>query len=76
MGPADRAKDIHELIAKLFSKNYPEVENWNGDTKLQVFIPEEYLNKAVKYVDSSRGDQLIDFCEEIVKSNPERKNEF
>ena len=34
LGPEDRAKDIDELIAKLFSKNYPEVENWNGDTKL------------------------------------------
>ena len=76
LGPEDRAKDIDELIAKLFSKNYPEVENWNGDTKLQVFIPEKYVNKVVKYVDSSRVDQLIGFCEEIVKSNPERKNEF
>ena len=76
LGPEDRAKDIHQLIAKLFSKNYPEVENWNGDTKLQVFIPEEYLNKAVKYVDPKRVDQLLGFCEEIVKSNPERKNEF
>ena len=76
LGPEDRAKDIHQLIVKLFSKNYPEVENWNGDTKLQVFVPEEYLNKAVKYVDPKRVDQLLGFCEEIVKSNPERKNEF
>ena len=76
LGPEDRAKDIHELIAKLFSKNYPEVEDWNGDTKLQVFIPERYLNKAAKYVDPKRGDQLLDFCENVVQSNPERKKEF
>ena len=76
LGKADRTKEIHELIAKLFSKNYPEVENWNGDTKLQVLVPEDYLNKVVKYVDPKRVDQLLGFCEEIVKSNPERKNEF
>ena len=76
LGQADRAVSIPEAIAILSGNNYPEVENWNGDMKLQIFIPEKYLNKAVKYVDPKRGEQLLGFCEEIIRSNPERKNEF
>ena len=73
MGQGQKVKTIPEAVAKLLARNYPDIVKWNGDSKLVVFIPDFYLNKAVKYIDPSRGSELKSFCNEAAESNPEQK---
>merc|ERR1712083_886949 len=54
LGHNQRMNSIPEAVAALLKRNYPELVKWNGDSKLVIFVPEHYLNKAVKYVDPRR----------------------
>ena len=45
---------------------------WNGDKKLVIFIPDFYLNKAVKYVNPNRGAEVLRNLEEAAELHPER----
>jgi hypothetical protein len=63
-------------VAVLLKRNYPDLVEWNGDTKLVIFVPDYYLNKAVKYVDPKRGNDVLKNLKEVAESNPDRKEEF
>ena len=76
MGHGVLVKSIPGAVAKLLARNYPELVEWNGNTKLVIFIPDYYLNKSVKYVEPSRGSELAAFCKELAESYPERKEDF
>ena len=49
-----------------------------GVEKLVIFVPEWYLAKVgtIKYVDPSRGKQLLDYSEQVTNLCPERKEYF
>ena len=57
------------------SRNYPEVLAWDGLSKLVVFVPEFYLNKATEYVNPEEGPKLLEDCKDLAdaETNPERK---
>ena len=50
LGHGEWSTSIPDAVAKLMIRNYPELVQWNGDYKLVIFVPEFYLNKAVKYI--------------------------
>ena len=76
VGHGQPAGDIKEAVATLMSRNYPEVLDWDGLSKLVVFVPEFYLNKATEYVNPEDGPKLLSDCEDLVsaETNPERRN--
>ena len=76
LGHGHIAKTIPEAVAKLLARNYPEVIEWNGDSKLVIFVPDFYLNKAVKYVEPSRGEELIAFCQDVARSDSVKQEYF
>ena len=78
LGHGQQARDIKEAVAKLMLRNYPEVLQWNGLSKLVVFVPEFYLNKATEYVNPEDGPQLLKDCEDLslAETNPERKKQL
>ena len=76
LGQNQRMNSIPEAVATLLERNYPELVKWNGKTKLVIFVPEYFLNKAVKYVDPRRGNEVLKNLEEAAVSNPDRKEEF
>ena len=76
LGHGERVKNLPEAVAKLLARNYPELVEWNGDTKLVIRIPDFYLNKAVRYVDPKRGEQLLQNCEHTIGLKVSRKEEF
>ena len=76
MGHGQQVNSIPEAVAALLARNYPNLVNWNGDKKLVIFIPDFYLNKAVKYVNPNRGDEVLKNLEEAAELHPERKEEF
>ena len=75
LGHGQRARDIKEAVAKLMSRNYPEILEWDGLSKLVVFVPEFYLNKATEYVNPEDGPKLLKDCEDLVsaETDPERR---
>ena len=75
LGNGEHASDAKEAVAKLMSRNYPEVLAWNGLSKLVVFIPEFYLNKATEYVSPEEGPKCLEDCKDLAdaETNPERK---
>ena len=52
---------IPEIVDELLHRNYPELIDFNGTKKLVIFVPEWYLTKAIKYVEPSRGQELLDY---------------
>ena len=75
LGHGQQARDIKEAVATLMSRNYPEVLSWDGFSKLVVFVPEFYLNKATEYVNPKVGSKLLRDCEDLThaETNPERR---
>ena len=57
LGHGQQAIDIKEAVAKLMERNYPEILAWDGKSKLVVFVPEFYLNKATDYSTSARFEK-------------------
>ena len=75
LGHGEHARDAKEAVAKLMSRNYPEILEWDGLSKLVVFVPEFYLNKATEYVNPEDGARRLRDCEDLTlaETNPERK---
>ena len=75
LGHAQRARDIKEAVLKLMSRNYPEILEWDGLSKLVVFVPEFYLNKATEYVNPEDGPKHLEDCEDLAsaETDPERR---
>ena len=75
LGHGEQVRDIKEAVAKLMSRNYPDILAWDGKSKLVVFIPEFYLNKATDYVSPKDGPRLLRDCEDLshAETNPERR---
>ena len=75
LGNGEHARDGKEAVAKLMSRNYPEILAWNGLSKLVVFVPEFYLNKATEYVNPEEGPKLLEDCKDLAdaETNLERK---
>ena len=75
LGHGQQARDIEEAVAKLMERNYPEILAWDGKSKLVVFVPEFYLNKATDYVNPEDGPRLLRDCEDLTlaETDPERK---
>ena len=70
---------IPEIANQLFTRNYPEVEGFDGKGKLVTFIPEWYISKAIKCVDPSRSSTLQDYSKELTSDpdlSPERRKYF
>ena len=76
LGHGTFASSIPDAVAKLMKRNYPDLIEWNGNSKLVIFIPEFYLNKAVRHIDPSKGKAKLQHCEEVIESNTERKEDF
>ena len=75
LGHGQQARDIKEAVTKLMQRNYEEILTWDGKSKLVVFVPEFYLNKATEYVSPEDGPRLLRDCEDLTlaETNPERK---
>ena len=75
LGSGEYARDAKEAVSKLMSRNYPEVLAWDGLSKLVVFVPEFYLNKATEYVNPEEGPKLLEDCKDLAdaETNLERK---
>ena len=75
LGHGEHARDVKEAVAKLMSRNYPEILEWDGLSKLVVFVPEFYLNKATEYVNPEDGARHLRDCKDLAfaETNPERK---
>ena len=57
-GQENKIESIPEGVDKLLLRNYDCLYHFDGKGKpLQIFIPENYLTKAVRYVDPSIGQQ-------------------
>ena len=76
LGHNQRVNSIPEAVAALLKQNYPDLVEWNGDTKLVIFVPDYYLNKAVKYVNPICGNDVLKNLKEVAESNPDRREEF
>ena len=76
LGHNQRVNSIPAAVAALLERNYPDLVEWNGDTKLVIFVPDYFLNKAVKYADPKRGDEVLKNLKQVAESNPDRKEEF
>ena len=76
LGHNQRVNSIPVAVAALLKRNYPDLVEWNGDTKLVIFVPDYFLNKAVKYADPKRGDEVLKHLKQVAESNPDRKEEF
>ena len=76
LGHNQRVNSIPEAVAALLKRNYPDLIEWNGDSKLVIFVPDYYLNKAVKYVNPKGGKEVLKNLKEVAESNPDRKEEF
>ena len=75
LGHGEQARNIEEAVSKLMIRNYPEILAWDGKSKLIVFVPEFYLNKATEYVNPEDGPRLLRDCEDLTlaETNPERR---
>ena len=75
LGHGEQARNIEEAVLKLMLRNYPEILAWDGKSKLVVFVPEFYLNKATDYVSPEDGPRLLWDCEDLIhaETNPERR---
>ena len=75
LGHGQHARDIKEAVSKLMQRNYQEILTWDGKSKLVVFVPEFYLNKATEYVSPEDGPRLLRDCEDLTlaETNPERR---
>ena len=75
LGHGQRARDIKEAVAKLMIRNYPEILEWDGVSKLVVLVPEFYLNKATEYVNPEDGPNHLRDLDDLALSeaNPERR---
>ena len=75
LGHGQHARDIKEAVSKLMQRNYQEILAWDGKSKLVVFVPEFYLNKATEYVSPEDGPRLLRDCEDLTRAetNPERR---
>ena len=75
LGHGQHARDVKEAVSKLMQRNYQEILTWDGKSKLVVFVPEFYLNKATEYVNPEDGPRLLRDCEDLTRAetNPERK---
>ena len=65
-------------VAKVVSRNYPEVHLFNGKEKLAIFVPDYFLFKkqqSMIYADPKRGEKLETNLEKAAE-DPERKKEF
>ena len=71
LGHGERTTSVPDAVAKLMVRNYPELVDWKGDNKLVIFVPEFYLNKAIKYVDPEKGATKLKYCKEVIESKPE-----
>ena len=67
LGHGQQVNSIPEAVAALLERNYPDLVKWNGDKKLVIFIPDFYLNKAVKYVNPNRADEVLKKLEEAAE---------
>ena len=67
---------ILEIVNELLTRNYPELEEFDGTEKLAIFVPEWYLTKAIKYVEPNRGSQLQTQSQEAANLCPERRQYF
>ena len=67
---------IPEIVNTLLTRNYPEVEEYDGKKKLVVFVPDWYLTTAIKYVEPSRGRELKKYSREAADLCPERRKYF
>ena len=78
MGNGVIATSIPDAVAKLLARNYPELVDFDGKSKLVIFIPDYYLSslKGVKYIDPSRGPELQAYAKEAAELYPDRKKEF
>merc|ERR1712008_359941 len=75
LGHSEQARDIEEAVKKLMMRNYPEILAWDGKSKLVVFVPEFYLNRATEYVSPEDGPRLLRDCEDLTlaETNTERR---
>ena len=75
LGHGQHARDIKEAVSKLMQRNYQEILTWDGKSKLVVFVPEFYLNKATEYVSPEDGPRLLRDCEDLTlaETDPERR---
>ena len=78
LGHGEHVRDAKEAVAKLMSRNYPEILEWDGLSKLVVFVPEFYLNKATDYVNPEDGARRLMDCEDLAlaETNPERRKDL
>ena len=67
---------IPDIVDELLLRNYPEILEYNGASKLVIFVPEWYLTKAVNYIEPSRGAELQEFAKEAANACPEREKYF
>ena len=49
LGQRKTVKTISKAVATLLERNYPNLVEWKGNSKLVIFIPDFYLNKV--YID-------------------------
>jgi hypothetical protein len=49
LGQGQTVKTISKAVATLLERNYPNLVEWKGNSKLVIFIPDFYLNKV--YID-------------------------
>ena len=76
LGHGEQARNIEEAVSKLMIRNYPEILAWDGKTKLVVFVPEFYLNKATDYVDPEDGPRRLNDLEHMIPAaatNPRKR---
>ena len=67
---------IHEVVDELLQRNYPELNDFDGTQQLAIFVPEWYLTRSIKYVEPSRGRDLLSYSDQAMSLCPERKKYF
>ena len=68
LGNGIQVKSINEAVNKLFLRNFPELNFYKGTEKevnIQIFIPEFYLTTAKKYIEPSRGPEVLQNCKQV-----------
>ena len=73
LGHGEQVRNIEEAVKKLMIRNYPEILAWDGKSKLVVFVPEFYLNKATDYVDPEDGPRRLRDCKDLTSAEPDPK---
>ena len=76
LGNGERVTTLTEAVAKLLVRNYPELVKWQGDAKLVIFIPDYFLNKAIKYVAPEKGQELLENLEKVKVLRPDMEEDL